>query len=74
MTKYLLGGGVEEIDLTLGAIPDAQYSNFVNLKWKYEYYGTVNIGWSRDRRDSAIIPSAGTFNGFNRLLLRLLVI
>lgn len=63
--KIFLGGGVEESQLTLGTNPDAEYSNFVNQNGNTNITVPFNIGWSRDGRDSAIIPSSGTFQRFN---------
>ena len=62
--KIFIGGGVEESSLTIGSDPSAEYSNFVNLNGNTNITVPVNIGWSRDRRDSAIIPSAGTLQRF----------
>jgi outer membrane protein insertion porin family len=62
--KIFVGGGIEESSLTLGADPSAEYSNFVNLNGNTNFTVPVNIGWSQDRRDSAIIPSAGTLQRF----------
>jgi len=63
--KIFLGGGVEESQLTLGSNPDAEYSNFVNQNGNTNITVPFNIGWSRDGRDSVIIPSAGIFQRFN---------
>ena len=63
--KIFLGGGIEESQLTLGTNPDAEYSNFVNQNGNSNVTVPFNIGWSRDGRDSVIIPSSGTFQRFN---------
>ncbi len=63
--KIFLGGGVEESQLTLGTNPEAEYSNFVNQNGNTNITVPFNIGWSRDGRDSVIIPSSGTFQRFN---------
>ena len=60
-----LGGGFEESKLNLGSNPDAEYEDFVNQNGNRNVTVPFNIGWSRDGRDSAIIPSAGTFQRFN---------
>jgi len=62
--KVFVGGGVEQIDLTLGTSPSAEYSNFVNLNGNSNTTVPLNIGWSRDRRDSVIIPTAGIYQRF----------
>jgi outer membrane protein insertion porin family len=61
--KIFVGGGYEESDLTLGADAPSQYSDFVNLNGNVNVIVPINVGWSRDRRDSAIIPSSGTYQG-----------
>jgi len=63
--KIFLGGGAEESQLTLGTNPDAEYSNFVSKNGNTNITVPFNVGWSRDGRDSLIIPSAGTFQRFN---------
>ena len=60
-----LGGGIEESDITLGTDPSAEYSSFVNRNGNRNITIPFNIGWMRDRRDSAIIPSAGSLQRFN---------
>ena len=62
--KVFVGGGVEESHLTLGANADAQYLDFVSQHGSTNITVPINIGWSRDRRDSVIIPSAGTYQRF----------
>ena len=62
--KIYLGGGFEESQLTLGTNPSAEYSDFVNRNGNTNVTVPFNIGWSRDGRDSAIIPSSGTYQRF----------
>nr|WP_241463876.1 outer membrane protein assembly factor BamA [Rhodoferax saidenbachensis] len=54
-----LGGGVDRTTIVTGSYLPAVYQTFAN-----EYGYTVNaypltVGWSRDTRDSALVPSTG---------------
>ena len=62
--KIYLGGGFEESTLSLGADPSAEYASFVSRNGNRNLTVPINLGWSRDRRDSIILPSTGTYQRF----------
>lgn len=66
--QIFFGGGVEQSDITLGNDPSAEYSNFVSQNGNRNVTVPFNLGWARDGRDSAMIPSAGSFQRFNASL------
>ena len=63
--KIFLGGGFEQNDLNLGATASEVYQNFVNVNGDKNSAVSANLGWTRDRRDSAILTSDGTLQSAN---------
>ena len=59
--KVFVGGGVEKNDLALGSDASIEYTNFVALNGSSNTTIPINIGWARDRRDSAVLTSEGTY-------------
>jgi len=53
--------GLNAEDVTLGLFPNSApaYLNFQSLFGDHYVYGSGTIGWARDQRDSAILPSRG---------------
>lgn len=66
--KIFVGGGIEESKLTLGSNAASQYTEFVRVNGNDNRTVPLNVGWSRDRRDSAIIPSDGVYQRFQSSL------
>ncbi|MDA0982881.1 MAG: outer membrane protein assembly factor BamA [Proteobacteria bacterium] len=53
------GLNAENVKLETNPNSPASYINFVNQFGKTYSYSAVTVGWSRDRRDSALIPTRG---------------
>jgi len=53
----------EHVKLGLFASSPVSYTNFATLFGTSYTYGTGLVGWSRDRRDSAIQPTRGSLTG-----------
>ena len=53
------GLNAENVKLETNPNSPASYINFVNQFGKTYSYSAVTVGWSRDRRDSALIPTHG---------------
>ena len=62
--KIYYGIGAEQTQITLGANPTATYQEFVNLNGTENTVIPFTIGWSRDKRDSAIYPTDGLMQRF----------
>lgn len=59
-TVYL-GGGVERTTIVPGTYLPTAYSNYAN---EFGYASTglpLTVGWARDDRDSALVPTSGSF-------------
>ena len=59
------GGGVEKTTIVPGTALPTSYLNYAN---QFGYSSTalpLTIGWSRDRRDSALAPNSGRFQRAN---------
>ncbi|HQS01416.1 MULTISPECIES: outer membrane protein assembly factor BamA [unclassified Polaromonas] len=54
------GGGLEQIDISGTNLP-AVYQTYVNTFGAKSNSVPLTIGWSRDERDSAIVPTKGRF-------------
>ena len=63
--KIFLGAGFEQNDLNLGPSASEVYQNFVNINGDNNSAVSANLGWMRDRRDSAILTSDGTLQSAN---------
>lgn len=55
------GLAVENNQLTLGATPPQRYIDFVNSSGKSSTNVVAMLNWSRDTRDSVLIPTRGRF-------------
>ncbi len=53
------GLNAENVELTITPSSPASYINFANQFGNSYSYGAVTVGWSRDRRDSALTPTRG---------------
>jgi outer membrane protein insertion porin family len=60
-----LGVGVERTDIGSGVGIPLSYQNFRVLYGEVSYAVPFTLGWSRDGRDSALVPSAGRFMRVN---------
>ena len=54
-----VGLNAESVKLETNPNSPASYINFANQFGKSYSYGAVTVGWGRDRRDSALIPTRG---------------
>jgi outer membrane protein insertion porin family len=54
------GGGLEQIDIS-GAVLPSVYQNYINQFGAKSTAVPLTVGWSRDDRDSALVPSRGTY-------------
>jgi outer membrane protein insertion porin family len=54
------GIGLEQIDISGPVIPTV-YRNYINTFGAKSNTVPLTVGWSRDDRDSALVPSKGTF-------------
>ena len=62
--RIFYGLGVEETSLSLGDSPTAEYQEFVDLNGTDNTIIPLTVGWSRDKRDSAIYPTDGLLQRF----------
>jgi outer membrane protein insertion porin family len=60
-----LGAGVERTDIGSGVGIPLSYQNFRVLYGDVSYAVPFTLGWSRDGRDSALVPTAGRFMRVN---------
>jgi outer membrane protein insertion porin family len=60
-----LGAGVERTDIGSGVGIPLSYQNFRVLYGEVSYAVPFTLGWSRDGRDSALVPTAGRFMRVN---------
>jgi outer membrane protein insertion porin family len=60
-----MGVGVERTDIGSGVGIPLSYQNFRVLYGAVSYAVPFTLGWSRDGRDSALVPSAGRFMRVN---------
>jgi outer membrane protein insertion porin family len=60
-----LGVGVERTDIGSGTGIPLSYQNFRVLYGEVSYAVPFTLGWSRDGRDSALVPTAGRFMRVN---------
>ena len=68
LTEYdriYYGLGVEATQITLGANPTAEYEEFVALNGSDNTVIPLTVGWSRDKRNSAIYPTDGMVQRFS---------
>ncbi|WP_457668583.1 outer membrane protein assembly factor BamA [Thiolapillus sp.] len=56
---------IENIDLTLGALPPLEIIDFVNREGDNYLNFKLTGSWSHDSRDSAIFPTVGTSQSFS---------
>ncbi len=54
------GVGLEQIDISGSVLPTV-YRNYINTFGAKSNTVPLTVGWSRDDRDSALVPSKGTF-------------
>jgi outer membrane protein insertion porin family len=67
LTEYdriYYGLGAEATQITLGANPTAEYAEFVALNGSDNTVIPLTVGWSRDKRNSAIYPTDGMVQRF----------
>ncbi len=60
-----MGVGVERTDIGSGVGIPLSYQNYRVLYGEVSYAVPFTLGWSRDGRDSALVPSAGRFMRVN---------
>ena len=68
LTEYdriYYGLGVEATQITLGINPTAEYEEFVALNGSDNTVIPLTVGWSRDKRNSAIYPTDGMVQRFS---------
>ena len=68
LTEYdriYYGLGFEATQITLGANPTAEYEEFVALNGSDNTVIPLTVGWSRDKRNSAIYPTDGMVQRFS---------
>jgi outer membrane protein insertion porin family len=63
-TVYL-GGGIENTKITAGTNIPAAYLAYANEFGYSSRSYPLTLGWSRDSRDSALVPSSGTLQRLN---------
>ncbi|MFM0042957.1 outer membrane protein assembly factor BamA [Paraburkholderia sediminicola] len=59
------GTGIEQNRLDVDANTPKSYVDYVNSFGRVSNNVPVTVGWSRDNRDSALVPSRGYFTQFN---------
>ena len=67
LTEYdriFYGVGFEQTGITLGLNPTREYQEFVDLNGKNNTIIPLTVGWSRDKRDSALFPTDGLLQRF----------
>jgi len=67
LTEYdriFYGVGFETTALSLGSNPTIEYQEFVDLNGTNNTVIPFTVGWSRDKRDSAIYPTDGLLQRF----------
>jgi outer membrane protein insertion porin family len=63
--RIFFGLGLEQINVTLSPNTPQKYQDYVSAYGTSNLNVPVTVGWSRDARDSAIIPSRGTYQQVN---------
>ncbi|ADE15548.1 outer membrane protein assembly complex, YaeT protein [Nitrosococcus halophilus Nc 4] len=56
-----LGFGYQNSEINLTELSPQEYQDFVNSEGSSFDIFNVNLGWSRDRRDNALLPTRGSF-------------
>jgi outer membrane protein insertion porin family len=59
------GTGIEQNRLDVDATTPQSYIDYVNSFGRVSNNVPITLGWSRDNRDSALVPSRGYFTQFN---------
>ncbi len=63
--RVFFGLGIEQLNMETSVNTPTSYQNYVNAYGKSNMNVPFTIGWSRDGRDSALIPSRGTYQQVN---------
>ncbi|MDW5441844.1 outer membrane protein assembly factor BamA [Polaromonas sp. SM01] len=58
--RVYFGAGVEQIDIS-GAVLPTVYQNYISKFGAKSTSVPLTVGWSRDERDSALVPSKGRY-------------
>ena len=60
-----MGAGFDRTEIIPGTLLPTVYQDFANEFGLVTYSLPINVGWSRDTRDSALVPSTGRVLKFN---------
>jgi outer membrane protein insertion porin family len=63
--RIFFGVGLEQINVTMSPNTPTKYQDYVAAYGSTNLNVPVTVGWSRDARDSALIPSRGTYQQIN---------
>mgnify|MGYP000007437793 FL=1 len=63
--RVFFGLGLEQLQINTTVNTPASYQRYVNTYGNQNLNIPFTIGWARDRRDSALIPSRGTYQQAN---------
>jgi outer membrane protein insertion porin family len=63
--RVFFGLGIEQLNMETSVNTPTSYQNYVAAYGKSNMNVPFTIGWSRDARDSALIPSRGTYQQTN---------